>query len=149
MNRPTPCQNRLRWVAWILAYLSAYGPPLVEWILNGKDSVWYEFIGWGIILTFVFAFIFHVYEGKGPKGHLVNGILLGSLANIGILIYSSYRKFQASTTLGNEIDILKEKNSFYTTTIVGSLSAASLIVQWLDNYTIDEVTNVGYFRTGR
>ncbi|KAG0275704.1 hypothetical protein BGZ95_008469 [Linnemannia exigua] len=126
-------QNRLKWAAWILTYLCAYVPPLVDMKMTNKDWQWYSWLGWGPLVSFVFVFVIMFFRGNRLCGTIVNCLLIGSLVNIGLLAYSSYRTFEAVSSLATEADRLRSKSNFVTTVLSGALAGVSMIIQWMND----------------
>lgn len=133
MTASTSSRNRLKWAAWILTYLCAYVPPLVDMKLTNKNWEWYSWLGWGPLVTFGLVFVIMFIRGNRLHGVVVNCLLVGSLVNIGLLTYSSYRTYDAVGLLANEMDRLKSKSNFLTTVISGALAGFSMIIQWMDS----------------
>ncbi|KAF9537202.1 hypothetical protein EC957_008672 [Mortierella hygrophila] len=122
MTVTTSARNRLKWAAWILTYLCAYVPPLVDMKMTNKNWEWYSWLGWGPLVSFVFVFIIMFVRGNRLSGVIVNGLLIGSLVNIGLLTYSSYRTYDDAGFLASETDPIKSKSNFITTVISGVLA---------------------------
>ncbi|KAG0275972.1 hypothetical protein BGZ96_003529 [Linnemannia gamsii] len=133
MTASTSSRNRLKWAAWILTYLCAYVPPLVDMKITNKNWEWYSWLGWGPLVTFGLVFVIMFIRGHRLHGVVVNCLLVGSLVNIGLLTYSSYRTYDAVGLLANETDRLKSKSNFLTTVISGALAGFSMIIQWMDS----------------
>ncbi|KAF9140592.1 hypothetical protein BGX30_006287 [Mortierella sp. GBA39] len=135
MTVTTSARNRLKWAAWILTYLCAYVPPLVDMKMTNKNWEWYSWLGWGPLISFVFVFVIVIMFVRGNRlnGVIVNCLLIGSLVNIGLLTYSSYRTYDTAGLLASEKDRIKSKSNFLTTVISGVLAGFSMIIQWMES----------------
>ncbi|OAQ27649.1 hypothetical protein K457DRAFT_20982 [Linnemannia elongata AG-77] len=136
MSVTTSARNRLRWAAWILTYLCAYVPPLVDMKMTNKNWEWYSWLGWGALVSFVFIFVIMFIRGNRLNGVIVNCLLIGSLVNIGLLTYSSYMTYAAVGLLASETDRVRSKSNFLTTVISGALAGVSMIIQWMESMNI-------------
>ncbi|KAF9086216.1 hypothetical protein BGX29_001506 [Mortierella sp. GBA35] len=137
-KEPSSARNRLRWSAWILTYFCAYIPPLVDMYMTHKDWQWYSWLGWGALVSFVIVFIVMLFKGDKLNGTIVNCLLIGAIVNIGLLSYTSYKSFQdtvKANSNASEADRMKSQSNFLTTVISSVFAIASMIVQWLDNFT--------------
>lgn len=84
-------------------------------------------------MAFFLVFVVMFIRGHRLNGVVVNCLLVGSLVNIGLLTYSSYRTYDAVGLLAKETDRLRSKRNFLTTIISGALAGVSMIIQWIDN----------------
>ncbi|KAF9118294.1 hypothetical protein BGW39_001305 [Mortierella sp. 14UC] len=125
-------QNRRKWAAWILTYLCAYVPPLVDMKMTNKNWQWYSWLGWGSLVSFVFVFLIMFALGNELHGVIVNCLLIGSLVNIGLLSYSSYKSLEGVNPLGSEADRIRIKSNFVTTVLSGALAGISMVIQWFE-----------------
>ncbi|KAK5809516.1 hypothetical protein F5H01DRAFT_349469 [Linnemannia elongata] len=75
-------------------------------------------------------------RGNRLNGVIVNCLLIGSLVNIGLLTYSSYRTYAAVGLLASETDRIRSKSNFLTTVISGTLAGVSMIIQWMESMNI-------------
>ncbi|KAG0375264.1 hypothetical protein BGX24_009332 [Mortierella sp. AD032] len=125
--------HRLKWAAWILTYLCAYVPPLVDMKMTNESWVWYSWLGWGPLVSFVFVFLIMFICGNKLSGSMVNCLLIGSLVNIGLLSFSSYKTFEAMGSNASEADRNRSKSNFMMTVLGGSMAGVSMIIQWMND----------------
>jgi TRAP-type C4-dicarboxylate transport system permease small subunit len=101
--------------------------------MNNKNWEWYAWLGWGPLVTFALLFVIMFFRGSRLHGTIINCILIGALVSIGMLIYSSYRTYDAVGPKASETDRIKSKSTFLTSVISGALAAVSMIIQWLES----------------
>lgn len=100
--------------------------------MTNKNWEWYSWLGWGPLVSFVFVFAIMFVRGNHLSGVIVNCLLIGSLVNIGLLTYSSYKTYDAASLQASETERIKSKSNFLTTVISGALAGVSMIIQWMD-----------------